>query len=138
MSNAQRHSGRCLCGAVTFAGVGPVKSVHCCHCRDCARWNGGPLMTVDFEGGIEVEGLVRWYASSAWAERGSCERCGSAMLWRLQDGSMANVSAGALDDQTIVRAIELHIYVDSKPAYYDFADHAPRLTAAQFLERHQP
>ncbi|MBU6371876.1 MAG: GFA family protein [Alphaproteobacteria bacterium] len=138
MTEPQRHAGRCLCGAVTFAGLGPVKAVHCCHCRDCARWNGGPLITADFAEGIEVEGPVRWFASSEWAERGSCERCGSALLWRLRDGSMINVSAGALDDQTIIRGVDEHIYVDSKPAYYDFADDAPRLTAAQHLERLKP
>jgi hypothetical protein len=95
-------------------------------------------MAVEFEGGIEVAGPVRWFASSEWAERGSCETCGSALLWRLKDLSMTNVAVGAFDDQSIFAGVELHIFVDAKPAYYDFADDAPRLTAAQFLERHQP
>jgi hypothetical protein len=136
MTQPTRHSGRCLCGAVSFAGLGAPKGVHCCHCRDCARWNGGPLMAVEFEGGIDASGPVRWYASSDWAERGSCEVCGSALLWCLRDGSLINVAVGALDDQSLFQSIESHIFVDSKPTYYEFADDSPRLTAAQFLERH--
>jgi hypothetical protein len=138
MMTTPTHSGRCLCGAVTLAGRGAPKGIHCCHCRDCARWNGGPLMAVEFEGGIDVAGPVRWFASSEWAERGSCEACGSALLWRLKDLSMINAAVGAFDDQSIFAGIESHIFVDSKPRYYEFADDAPRLTAAQFLERHQP
>lgn len=126
-------SGRCLCGAVTFRGLGVAKGVHCCHCRDCARWNGGPLMAVEFTGGFEIAGPVRWFASSDWAERGSCQTCGAALFWRMQDGSASNVAVGAFDDPTLFTGIASHIFVDSKPAFYDFADSAPRLTAAEVL-----
>lgn len=126
-------TGRCLCGDVTFRGLGAPKGVHCCHCRDCARWNGGPLMAVEFTGGLEISGPVRWFASSDWAERGSCGRCGSALFWRMQDGSVSNVAVGAFDDQTLFPGIASHIFVDSQPAYYAFADTAPRLTAAEVL-----
>lgn len=127
-------TGRCLCGAVRFQANGEPKGIHCCHCRDCARWNGGPLMAVDFTEGFAIEGPVRWFQSSEWAERGSCERCGSALFWRMREGAMLNVAVGAFDDQSLFREIESHIFVDSKPAYYEFADHAPRLTAAQVIE----
>lgn len=127
-------TGRCLCGAVTFEARGALKGVHCCHCRDCARWNGGPLMAAEFSDGIETNGPVRWFRSSDWAERGSCERCGSALFWRMQDRSMMNAAAGSFDDQSIFKKIESHIFIDGKPAYYEFADDAPRLTAAQVIE----
>lgn len=131
------NTGRCLCGAVTFAGLGAFANVSCCHCRDCARWNGGPLMAVEFSDGLAIEGPVRWFQSSAWAERGSCERCGSALFWRTRDGSMVNASAGAFDDQTRFAKLDSHIFIDSKPAYYDFSDAAPRLTGAEVLAHYQ-
>lgn len=137
-ATAAGSTGRCLCGAVTFRGVGSPKGVHCCHCRDCARWNGGPLMAVEFTGGLEIAGPVRWYASSDWAERGSCDRCGSALFWRMRDGSTSSAAVGAFDDQTQFAGIESHIFVDSKPAYYEFADGAPRLTAAEVMALFAP
>lgn len=123
--------GRCLCGAVTITGHGAHKGVHVCHCQDCARWNGGPLMAVEFEGGIDFDGPVRWYKSSDWGERGSCLQCGSALLWRMPSASMINVAVGCLDDRSIFEKVDGHIFIDRKPAFYDFADDSERLTAEQ-------
>jgi hypothetical protein len=125
--------GRCLCGAVTFNGLGESGGAYCCHCRDCARWNGGLAMAVDFSEGFRIEGPVRWYASSEHAERGSCAKCGSALFWRTRDGSMITAAVGAFDDQTLFTGLERHIFIDRKPAYYDFADDAPRLTGDQAM-----
>lgn len=130
-------TGKCLCGAVTFTGKGADTGIHVCHCSDCARWTGGPFMAVGFEDGIDLQGPVNWFKSSDWAERGSCTTCGSALFWRLQDGSMINVGVGNLDERANLTAIEEHIYVDHKPAFYNFADDAPRLTGAELLARHE-
>jgi len=128
-------TGKCLCGAVRFIGKGAHTGIHVCHCSDCARWTGGPFMAIGFEDAIAVEGPVRWFQSSQWAERGSCATCGSALFWRLQDGSMMNVGVGNLDDRATLTAIDEHIYVDQKPPFYDFSDTAPRLTGAELLAR---
>ncbi|MEO0973291.1 MAG: GFA family protein [Pseudomonadota bacterium] len=128
-------TGHCLCGAVTFRGKGAPEGIHTCHCRDCARWNGGPLMSVEFTESYDIEGPVHWFDSSQWAQRGSCQRCGSALFWRMRDGSHLSVSAGAFDDPTLFDSIDSHIFIDAKPAYYEFADNAPRLTAAEVIAR---
>ncbi|MEM9384320.1 MAG: GFA family protein [Pseudomonadota bacterium] len=130
-----RAQGHCLCGAVSFTGKGESEGVHCCHCRDCARWNGGPLLSVAFTEGYDVEGPVRWFASSVWAERGSCERCGSALFWRLRDGSYFSAAVGAFDDTSAFARIDSHIFIDCKPEHYEFADDAPRLTAAEVIAK---
>lgn len=131
MSNPKE--GHCLCGAVSFRGVGDHEGIHCCHCRDCARWNGGPLLSVEFSQGYEIEGPVRWYSSSEWAQRGSCECCGSALFWRMQDGSHCSAAIGAFDEPGQFTHIASHIFIDRKPGHYEFADDAPRLTAAQVI-----
>lgn len=92
-------------------------------------------MAVEFTESYEFDGPVRWYTSSEWAERGSCERCGSALFWRMRDGTHFSASVGAFDEPSLFSAIESHIFVDCKPAHYEFADNAPRLTAAQVIER---
>jgi hypothetical protein len=128
-------TGRCLCGSVTFEALGESGGAYCCHCRDCARWNGGPAMAVDFSGGFRIAGQVRWYGSSEHAERGSCATCGSALFWRTRDGAMITAAVGAFDDPSLFARIERHIFIDRRPAYYDFADNAPRLTGAEAMAK---
>lgn len=126
-------TGRCLCGEVTFVGRGSLGDMHVCHCRSCARWNGGPAFALSFSEGVEITGPVTWFSSSDWAERGFCSKCGSSIFYRLKSGDLLSVSTGSLDDQTIVPPVSSHIYVDTKPAYYEFTDSAPRLTEEEFL-----
>lgn len=128
-------TGRCLCGAVTYTGKGTASGVHVCHCSDCAKWLGGPFMGVTFEDGGDIDGPVRWFKSSGHGERGSCGTCGSALFWRMQDGGFFTDTAGSLDTATHLAPIDEHIFIDSKPAYYDFTGKAPRLTAAEIMAR---
>lgn len=130
------HTGQCLCGAVKYTGHGEQRAPHVCHCGDCAKWVGGPFIGVSFSEGITIhDGPIRWFKSSDWAERGSCATCGSAMFWRMYDGSFITVTAGSLNDPSTVAGIEEHIFIDHKPTHYDFADKAPRLTAEETLEK---
>ncbi len=133
-------TGRCLCGAITYTGAGTRSRVTACHCADCARWTGGAFFGVRFDGGVTFAdpSAVRWFRSSAWAERGSCPTCGSAMAYRLvQTPGYAVVTAGTLDDRTGLGPIAEHFFIDSKPDFYDLTDDAPRLTGAQVFARFQ-
>jgi len=96
-------------------------------------------MCLTFEGGIQImSGPVQWYASSEWAERGSCLGCGSALFYKMrEDANPQSVSAGSLDKAPGL-AISEHIFIEEKPAYYDFADSAPRITGAEVVARFQP
>lgn len=42
-----------------------------------------------------------------------------------------------MDRNDALEPIEEHIFIDRKPPWYDFADDAPRLTAAEFMEHMQ-
>lgn len=126
---------RCLCGAVRFSLPQPLREVGMCHCGMCRRWAGAPL-----NGGISAAvtmragDALRWYAASPWGERGFCARCGSSLFWR-QKGSRANwmVCAGSLPSTDGLRLVQ-HIYMDDKPAYYDMAGDARRLTGDAFTD----
>lgn len=133
------HSGRCLCGAITYTGRGEF-IMQVCHCASCRRWTGSPAMTLTFEDGIDIEtpANIRWHRSSGWAERGSCTTCGTTLFYRLVDGDYLNVSAGSLDDQGAIKQIDEHVFIDEKPAHYDFAGNAPRVTGAEVVARFQP
>jgi len=133
-------AGRCLCGAVSYAGKGATR-VGACHCTDCRRWTGGAFIGVSFEDGVTINESpqLNWFASSDWASRGSCSRCGTALFYRLNnDPAHVIVTAGSIDDQDALPAIEEHIFIDSKPNYYEFHDEAPRVTGAEIFARHAP
>ena len=131
-------TGQCLCGAVQFTGT-PIQGggISVCHCGQCRRWASGPLMSVRMADGVTLttsDGLA-WHASSDFGERGFCRNCGSTLFWR-EAGAERDwaVSVGTLAEGHGQRIAE-HIWVDDKPGFYDFADDAPRLTAAQAIAR---
>jgi len=125
-------TGRCLCGQVTYDATGLPQSVEVCHCKDCQRWMGGPFIGVEVET-LTTKGPLKWFASSEWGERGSCSVCGSSLLWRMRDGSHLTVTAGSFDDPSMFEGMEKQIFVDAKPAYFDFTSKCRRLTAAEFM-----
>jgi hypothetical protein len=129
--------GHCLCGAVTYEGKG-APHLHICHCADCRRWTGGPMMGVRFDDGIEIAApdKVGWYKSSEWAERGSCSACGTSLFYRVQGMGTIIATAGTLDDPPPAMTNAEHIFCDSKPAYYEFSGDAPRVTGAEVFARY--
>ena len=125
------HSGKCLCGAVTFSAEGLDPHVHACHCNMCRKFTGGPMLSVSVER-IEFQGEVGRYASSEWAERGFCAQCGSSLFYRLLEPETYIVATGALDDPELF-TLSGEIFVDEKPSGYSFAGDHPRLTGEEFM-----
>ena len=126
-------TGRCLCGAITYSAQDVTTDIHSCHCGMCRRWNGGPsfaasVAQVVFEG----EAHLTRYDSSAWAERGFCNRCGTNLFYRLKEADHYIVSIGTFDDQTPFN-LAAEIYIEEKPAMYNLAGDHPRLTGEEFL-----
>ncbi len=132
-------SAQCLCKGVSFeADLGDAPEFGVCHCKMCQRWSGGPGFALEADSvTFRSDQTLTWYASSDWAERGFCGTCGTSLFYRLKaDPGQYFIFVGCLDLPDSTTLTE-HIFVDEKPAYYDFADDAPRLTGAQFLERIQ-
>ncbi len=137
MNNSSAQDCQCLCGAVRFTILQPLHKVQMCHCGLCRRWtSGAPIIG----GGIETASItagnsLRWYASSAWGERGFCADCGSSLFWR-QRGAASNwvVCVGALPSADGLQLAQ-HIYIEDKPAYYDLTDDVPRLTGVEFITK---
>ena len=131
-------SGRCLCGAVTFTVESVGTGHHACHCRMCRRWSGGPLFATAAEGVVfEGEDNIGIYESSDWAERGFCKICGTNLFYRLKQNGQYALPVGVFDDSTRFKLIG-EIYIDHKPAGYDFAGDLPKLTEAEFVAKFAP
>ncbi|MGR3321163.1 MAG: GFA family protein [Pseudooceanicola sp.] len=77
--------GRCLCGSVTIRVGDHRPGIGACHCGMCRRWTGSVYMMFTAPADqVAVEGEVRRYRSSGFAERAFCPTCGSN-LWLRDD-----------------------------------------------------
>ena len=130
-------NGRCLCGSVGVTAP-DAREIGACHCGYCRRWGGGPLLAVHCGPGVEFEGAehISVYASSQWAQRAFCKNCGTHLYYQLLATQEYFVPAGVFDSDDFEMASQ--IYVDRKPAYYDFANQTPMLTEQQVIAQFAP
>lgn len=126
-------TGRCLCGAVTITLEGARPLVDVCHCDMCRRWVGGTFGGVSGENArVEGEEHVSAFRSSEWAERAFCSKCGSNLWYRFLPTGHRSFLAGLFDlpeSFTMWR----QIFIDEKPAWFDFAQDTPKLTGAEVI-----
>ncbi|GHC60353.1 GFA family protein [Limoniibacter endophyticus] len=124
--------GACLCGAVKFTATAQGH-MDVCHCSMCRRWTGGVFMGVSCSDvQIEDESALGVYASSEHGERCFCKTCGSSFMWRSEQLGFYSVSAQAFEDPAAFD-FTTEIFIDSKPANYDFANPTQKLTAAEVM-----
>ena len=124
-----------MCGAVQFTAKDVSDEGSACHCGMCRRWAGGPwigvsVKSVEWRGGDALQ-VVK---SSAWAERGFCNRCGSGLFYRVTaEGKyqgMTSISLGALDDQSGI-TLTKEWFIDRKPDAYALEGDRKRVTEAE-------
>ena len=129
--------GSCLCGAVKVTVKNMKNNVDVCHCGMCRKWGGGPLMCVDCGSDVTFAGEenITVYDSSDWAERGFCKKCGSHLFYRLKEVNDHQVSVGLFDEQKNYH-FELQVYIDQKPAFYEFANKTKEMTEAEVIEKY--
>ncbi len=126
--------GKCLCGSVQFS-VEDVHEIDVCHCTMCRKWNGGPFVGADIRGSVtfQADDTLTWYASSEWAKRGFCNKCGASLFYKLNEqDDFWSISAGLFDLPKGL-SIGKEIFVDEKPDYYNFSGNQPRYTGPEFL-----
>jgi hypothetical protein len=134
MAEAPVHQvkGHCLCGAVSFTARAKSHDVTVCHCSMCNRWSGGLSLFLEAEGAPDFTGAdnIGLYKSSEWGGRGFCKVCGSSLFWKLAGKDHYTLSAGCLDDQSRLN-FATQIYIEDKPAYYDFANDTLKQTGEE-------
>jgi hypothetical protein len=139
MSDAQTMSGGCLCGAVRFTAAPSNREIGACHCSMCRKWSAGPFLVLDCGTTLKVDDTssLGVYRSSEWAERCFCKRCGTPLFYRLVAQDLHFVSAEAFDDRDGY-AFTSQIFIDEKPAYYDFANQTHNMTGAEVFAAFAP
>jgi hypothetical protein len=128
----------CLCGKIRIEAKS-IKSVGACHCRMCRRWTGGPWLAVDCGSDVTIEGkeLIGIYDSSQWAERAFCKNCGSNLFYRLKHNQQVILSAGLLESEEGL-TFDHQVFVDEKPAYYDFSNQTENMTGPEVFAKYAP
>ena len=137
LASGQPVTGGCLCGAVRFRAVLESGEANACHCSMCRKWSAGPYLSVHCTS-FEIAGAANLglYRSSDWAERGFCPKCGTSLFYRLVDAPFYAVSAEAFDENPRFEFTS-QIFVDEKPAYYEFANETKELTGAEVFAAFQ-
>jgi len=132
MNPAKEQSGTCLCGAVSLFATPKSLHVGACHCDMCRRWGGGPLLAVECEQGVRLEGdeKIGVFASSDWAERGFCKECGTHLFYRLKEGDHYAIPVGLLEGAVQWQLAD-QIFIDKKPGFYSFAENTRNLTGEE-------
>lgn len=120
-------SGGCLCGGVRYEVRGNMRPIVFCHCSQCRRTSGhfvaaSACAIQDLS--IQRDDTLRWYRSSAHAERGFCSRCGGNLFWRPDSGVHVSIMAGTIDVPTELSAIA-HIHTSDASDYHSIADGLP-------------
>ena len=134
MSQLNVVQGSCLCGGVKISTTNINHHIAACHCNMCRKWGGGALLGVECDNSISFEGEenITVYPSSAWAERGFCNKCGSHLFYRLKENNHYYVPVGIFDnDESLV--FDLEVFIEEKPKYYSFANETKKMTGEELF-----
>lgn len=97
------YSGQCMCGVIRYQLTGDPKSVAVCHCRDCQRSAGAPMVSWAMfpEAALTVlQGQPTTINSSGTAMRSFCSDCGTGLFYRNESilPGIVDIQSATLDD----------------------------------------
>lgn len=122
--------GQCLCGVTRFEFDLPTKWVAHCHCTMCRRAHGAAFVTwvgvAETQFHWVAQTSLRWFASSADAERGFCGQCGSPMVFRSANWPGEIHLARALIEGALGREPQVHVHTATAVPWVTLGDHLPR------------
>ncbi|MGQ8366869.1 GFA family protein [Glaciecola sp. 1036] len=128
--------GKCLCGSIEVE-TQEQTNLGLCHCSMCRRWTGGPMFAVHCGTDVKFTGDTPFrYASSDWAERGFCGKCGSHLFYHLLPSDEYMLPAGLFQENDF--ALVSEIFIDEKPNFYEFKNDTNKLTGQQVFEQYAP
>lgn len=100
--------GRCHCGSITYRLAGEPRHHALCHCSDCRRHAGAPVVGWAMFKAADVtvtKGTPKIYASSADGRRHFCPDCGTGLFYTNEKmlPGMIDVQSATLDDPNALR-----------------------------------
>ena len=120
-------AGGCFCGRVRYEAGGVPFHATVCHCADCRRVSGAPMVgwfSVVPEALRFTEGAPRLFASSPGVMRGFCDACGTPLTFQDRAGEI-DVTICSLDDPEALPPGD-HTRTDGQLAWVRLSDGLPR------------
>ncbi|HEX2813234.1 MAG TPA: GFA family protein [Sphingopyxis sp.] len=103
-----RAAGGCHCGAIRYSMPTAVEHHALCHCRDCRRHSGAPMVgwALVSQADLEVTGTPKIYASSEHGRRHFCADCGTGLFYTNEAvfPGQIDVQSATLDDPDLIPA----------------------------------
>lgn len=95
-------TGRCHCGAITYEMADQTVHHALCHCTDCRRSAGAPMVAWGMVPAdqITIHGAACVYASSEHGRRHFCPTCGTGLFYTNEEvfPGLIDVQTATLDD----------------------------------------
>ncbi len=107
--------GGCHCGAIRYSIEGTPRTHALCHCTDCRRHAGAPMVAwaMFASGAVKIEkGAVKVYHSSEHGRRHFCPECGTGLFYTNDEilPGITDVQSTTLDDPNSL-APQAHIQI---------------------------
>jgi hypothetical protein len=122
-------SGGCQCGAVRYSVEGDPQHVALCHCRDCRKSAGAPMVSwaafAEEQFTLE-QGELTTFNSSGTALRSFCPKCGTGIAYRNAEylPGIVDIQSATLDDPVVLPA-GAHIQVAERIGWMEAAHDLP-------------
>lgn len=122
-------TGGCHCGAIRYEVAGELIVHALCHCTDCRRHAGAPMVgwTTYAEDAVKLtKGQPKVYQSSQHGRRHFCENCGSGLFYTNANvlPGIIDIQSGTYDDPGAVPAA-VHIQVAERLRWMEDAHELP-------------
>lgn len=123
------HQGGCQCGAVRYEVSGEPQHVALCHCNDCRKSSGAPMVAwaafTDAQFKL-IEGEPVTFNSSGSAMRSFCPTCGSGLYYRNAEflPGIVDIQSATLDDPDALPP-SAHIQVAERLGWMETAHSLP-------------
>jgi hypothetical protein len=103
MTQSTAHQGGCHCGAVRYEVTGDPMHVALCHCADCRKSAGAPMVAWAMfkeEQFQLTQGEAKTHNSSGASMRSFCPKCGTGLYFRNAENlpGIVDVQAATLDN----------------------------------------
>lgn len=122
-------TGGCHCGAIRYAIAGEAITHALCHCSDCRRHAGAPMVSwtmYPIDAVKVTQGELRVYESSKQGRRHFCGNCGTGIFYFNAEmlPGIVDVQSATYDDPDAVPA-QAHIQIAERIGWMKTAHELP-------------
>jgi len=123
-------TGQCHCGAIRYALTGEPMHHALCHCSDCRRHAGAPMVGWAMFRTEQVEitqGAAKGYASSEHGRRHFCAACGTGLFYTNEVvlPGITDVQSCTLDDPEALPP-QVHIQTADRIGWMEGVESLPQ------------